>query len=355
VNYVPDPGNSTSFVTNFAGGRVTDYGYSSVPSGLHLAIPMGAGALSDHYADQNSIPQMAGSTTVIEGDTVNIGGWPDAPQFPDFNLNIPPMWGVDTSGFGAELEDLMSQLANWQIPWREGPVGESDWNVASGMPPYTLMQEWQNILNRYEAGRDRGHDLLSKTHNDTDVPLNGYEIGDLVVRTAVGWTTLNPPASSGAVLSHGLAGGVEWNGPADDVGAMLAYAGGNEIEWRLPMEFGHPTATFNSGTSLTLDPCNVNGTDIAGAANVLLYASASRQQVAVTIPVLAANIISFVRYPVAATGGQKGVVVGGFPITGLPDNTGGDEGMVVRMKQDESGAGTNTPGDWEVAHNEVLA
>ena len=42
------------------------------------------------------------------------------------------------------------------------------------------------------------------------------------------------------------------------------------------IRFGKPTAAFSSGTTMTLDPCDVSGADLSGRDNVTVYVQASQ-------------------------------------------------------------------------------
>lgn len=76
----------------------------------------------------------------------------------------------------------------------------------------------------------------------------------------------------------------------------------------LKIEYGVPTAAFSSGSTITLDPSDINGNDIENATNVVLHLSFTGGTTSVPIPVTA--ILAFVRYEVADENDVEGAIIG---------------------------------------------
>lgn len=80
------------------------------------------------------------------------------------------------------------------------------------------------------------------------------------------------------------------------------------------VEFGLATGNFSSNSTIALTPCDVDGT-VTGEANVTVYTRADRATA--TEAIADDTVVSWQRFDTIASGGQAGVLAGGFEALGL--------------------------------------
>ena len=76
-------------------------------------------------------------------------------------------------------------------------------------------------------------------------------------------------------------------------------------------EFGYPTTAFTSGATITLDPCNQDGTDLAsGSTDHVKVHLHTDGETSVEVPFATSQILTFVRYEEPSSSGVDGMLIG---------------------------------------------
>lgn len=91
---------------------------------------------------------------------------------------------------------------------------------------------------------------------------------------------------------------------------------------------GKPTGAFTAGTTITLDPCDVDGVD-NGLANVTVYCATDRKKISHDFETT--DILNYVLFQTATSGGVQGVLLG------LPSYPGGNKYQALYKSSDNDG------------------
>jgi len=105
--------------------------------------------------------------------------------------------------------------------------------------------------------------------------------------------------ASGIEIHGSPTGAVVGHVPTEQPGTLLA-------EGRA-VEFGKPTSAFSNGATITLDPCDVDGTD-NGAANVVVHTAFDEGSI--KRPLATTDVVRFVRYDEPDASDVEGVMIG---------------------------------------------
>ena len=89
------------------------------------------------------------------------------------------------------------------------------------------------------------------------------------------------------------------------------------------VSFGKPTATFTTGATITLDPCDQAGADLANGVNVVCHLAADKSVIpeGLLAAITTSSILRFARYPAVDGDGAGGVLLG-LPPMAMPASDG---------------------------------